>query len=47
MIKSNPAVIYLFKVLIELPENVGSLFRINNEDTRMTLTMLWCFHCYI
>ena len=42
----EPVGIYLFKAVMEKPEQSWSLLKVNNKDTRTTsLTSFWCLYC--
>ena len=42
----DPVGIYLFKAVMEKPEQSWSLLKVNNKDTRTTsLTSFWCLYC--
>ena len=42
----DPVGIYLFKAVMEKPEQSWSLPKVNNKDTRTTsLTSFWCLYC--
>ena len=42
----DPVGIYLFKAVMEKPEQLWSLLKVNNKDTRTTsLTSFWCLYC--